>query len=251
LLRGDYTDEVEVAAVPEEVAAEPTPTPTHTPKTSELKTQMLGFWSWVKAAIQTPSRQQETYKREYGWVTIGLLLFFGSLAATLGLHYVAGQLVVQSPLDGRYPSDLIDYSAYANPIGFWSFLAMIGIGLIVLMIAVFATQVGLRLLKQKVDFFQILDRLVASWLPAVIAFVLASVFMLVRLYFLGVMLVWIAGILLAASIVYQIVTADNATGHDDYYVKLVAVLATFAVIVLATLVLSRIFLREILMTFFS
>jgi hypothetical protein len=146
---------------------------------------------------------------------------------------------------------LIDYSAYANPIGFWTFLAMIGIGLLVLLLAVFATQLGYRLLKQKVDFFQILDHLVASWLPAVIAFVFASLFVLVRLYFLGVMLVWIGLVLLAASLIYQLVTATNATGHDDYYVKLVAVLATFAVIALATLVLGRIFLSEIFRTFMS
>lgn len=195
---------------------------------AQLTKSAGNYFIWLWETLKHPTTKANNYSQLYPWLTMGLIGFFVALTMTLNLRGVYSNAsngiynLGQSFVTSSYMSP--------NPFGFGTFIGFfIGVSILIIVI-VFATWVGLKVIGSRVTFTTVVDQYASLYVPVVALLALSSLLALVHLRSLGFISLYLAFMILSVSLYFIIFNTKNERKMDNFYAKLLALLASSAII---------------------
>lgn len=200
---------------------------------------------WLIETAKHPLVITRPYQSVYLWLNFVLTFVLSALSTTLNLHAFYDKTLVNSNF-----SELASFVGFStkNPISFGSFISLLFAYAILTGTYVFATWVGMRVLRSTRPLLTGLELYAGLFTPTVLIAVVGTLLALVRLNFLSNILIILGVMVVTFIFVYVIMTAENHLHLDDFYAKFLALLTTTVILVLISYFLIGIFKLIILKT---
>lgn len=213
--------------------------------TAQVATHYL---SWVLETVKRPMTKASGFISLYTYLTLGLIVIFSALTATLNLHAFYEKTVVNTTFS--------DFSSFVgisptNPIGFGTFVALLFVVALFMVTVVFATWVGLKVLKSPLTFSNVVDHYTRLLVPSAVLIVMASILSLIRLNLLSYIVFILAFSIVSMALYYLILTAEHHLKLDDFYARLLALITSGAIMFVITFILVLIFTTIIFKSAFT
>ena len=208
----------------------------------------FNYFSWVLETVKHPMSKASGFNSLYTYLTLGIIILFASLSSTLNLHAFYEKTIVNSSFSEF--GSFVGIST-KNPIGFGTFIGLLFVAALFILTLFFATWVALKVLKSPLTFSNVADKYTSLFIPATFLIVIASILSLIRLNMLSYIVFILALSIMSIALYYIILTAKNNLKLDDFYAKLLALMACGAIICVMTFILVLIFTTIIFKSAFT